>query len=206
MPRTKLQAVRIGKVYPGTVASTGRAVRAMIEKRFGGKAQVAVIAFISHLPEQGGARLKGFRDGIAQLPGAQIVVQQDAWLAPQAANVVSSILTAHPDLNIIWAANEGGTVGAVTAVRNAGKAGQVLVFGTDMSTQLADFLLADDNVLQAVTGQQPFEIGSLALETAVKALEGKPVEKKVALPGILFSREAPEKVKEHRKRLEALSK
>jgi hypothetical protein len=48
-----------------------------------------------------------------------------------------------PDLDAIWAANEGGTAGAVIAVKNAGKAGKVAVFGTDMSEQLARFLLEE---------------------------------------------------------------
>ena len=37
------------------------------------------------------------------------------------------------------------------AVKNAGKGGQVAVFGTDTSEQLISFLLSDDNILQAIT-------------------------------------------------------
>src|SRR5207247_607528 len=136
-------------------SSTGRAAREFIEARLGGKARVALIGFSSQLPEQGGARQKGFKQEIAGMPGVTIVAEQDAWNAPEAATTVSEILTKKP--NVIWAANEGGTVGAVTAVRSAGKAGQVVVFGTDISAQLIDFLLDDDGVLQAVTAQKPFE-------------------------------------------------
>jgi len=119
---------------------------------------------------------------------------------------VDNILTAHPDLDIIWAANEGGTVGAVTAVRDSGKAGQVVVFGTDMSEQIADFLLADENILQAVTGQKPFEMGFKALEAAVRVLNGEPVEKRVRLPGVLFTRERPDEIKQYKERLQELTK
>jgi ABC-type sugar transport system substrate-binding protein len=120
--------------------------------------------------------------------------------------MVENILTAHPDVNIIWAANEGGTVGAVTAVRNAGKAGQILVFGTDISEQMADFLLAEDGILQAVTGQKPFEIGDLAVQSALKALKGEKIEKKVSLPGILFTRAQPDEVKKYKQYLQERSK
>jgi ABC-type sugar transport system substrate-binding protein len=187
-------------------AATGRAVRGYIEEKLGGNAKLAMIECKACAPEQCGMRSDGFREGLGELPGVQIVANQDAWLAPQAADVVESILTAHPDLDIIWASNEGGTVGAVTAVRNSGKAGQVAVFGTDMSEQLGDFLLADENILQAVTGQKPFEIGYMALEAAVKVLTGEPVEKKVRLPGVLFTRERPDEVKEYRKRLQELTR
>jgi ABC-type sugar transport system substrate-binding protein len=116
------------------------------------------------------------------------------------------MLTAHPEINLVWAANEGGTVGAVTAVVNKGKAGSVFVFGTDMSEQIGTFLLASDDVLQAVTGQKPFEIGQRALTAAIDALAKKPVEKKVALPGILFSRHQSNEVKKYMEFLASMSR
>ena len=110
--------------------------------------------------KQSTQRVSGFKQELTQLPGVQIVAEQDAWLAEQAVKKAGDILTAHPEVNVIWAANEGGTVGAVMAVKNSGRAGKVLVFGTDTGEQLAEFLLNDDDILQAVTGQRPFEIGS----------------------------------------------
>lgn len=180
-------------------ATTGRAAREYIEKKLGGKARIALIGFASQLPEQGGARQRGFRNEIAALPGVQIVAEQDAWNAPEAATTVNEILTKGPDL--VWAANEGGTVGAVTAVKNAGKAGQVAVFGTDISLQLIDFLLAEDGVLQAVTAQKPVEMGETALEAAYMAIKGEPVKKVVVLPGVLFTREKPDEVRAYRESL-----
>jgi simple sugar transport system substrate-binding protein/ribose transport system substrate-binding protein len=116
------------------------------------------------------------------------------------------ILTANPDVNILWAANEGGTVGAVMAVRNAGKAGKVVVFGTDIGEQICDFLLARDNVLQAVTGQRPYEIGKMALENVVRVLKGDSVQATISLPGVLLTRERPDEVQSMKARLQELSK
>ncbi len=186
--------------------STGKAAVKYIQEKLNGKANIAMLEFMSLSPEQSGERVRGFKDTVSKLPGVKIVAEQDAWLAPDAVDKVESILTAHPDVDIIWAANEGGTVGAVGAVRNAHKAGKVVVFGTDMSEQLGDFLLADDNVLQAVTGQKPFDIGSMSVEMAVKALNGQPVDKKISLPGSLFTRDEAEEVKIYKKRLQELSK
>lgn len=69
---------------------------------------------------------------------------------------------------------------------------------------MINFLLSDDNVLQAVTGQQPFEIGSLAVESALKVLRGEPVEKKVAMPGVRLSRAEKDGVVAFQKRLQEL--
>ena len=69
------------------------------------------------------------------------------------------------------------------------------MFGTDISEQMAGFLLADDNILQAVTGQKPLEIGAMAVATAIKAVKGEPVDKQTALSGILYTRQRPDEVK-----------
>jgi simple sugar transport system substrate-binding protein/ribose transport system substrate-binding protein len=150
-------------------------------------------------------RIGGFQSEITKLPGVKIVADQDAWLAEQAVKKVGDILTANPHVDIIWAANEGGTVGAVMAVKNAGKAGRVAVFGTDNSEQLSNFLLDDDHILQAVTGQRPFDLGSKAVEAAINVLKGQQVEKKVSLPGVLLSREKPEEVRQFKEHLKQLT-
>jgi ABC-type sugar transport system substrate-binding protein len=186
-------------------ASTGKAARAFIEQRLHGKATIGILTFISQAPEQGNARTTGFKQEVTTLPGVRIVAEQDAWLAEQAVKKAGDILTANPDVNILWAANEGGTVGAVMAVKNAGKAGKVFVFGTDTGEQIADFLLANDQVLQAVTGQRPYDIGKLAVETMVRVLKKEPVQPKISLSGVLLSRDHPDEVRSFREHLRAMS-
>lgn len=185
---------------------TGAAVRKYIEQKLDGTAKVAIIQFVAASLEEGPKRPSGFESQIKDMPGVQIVARQDAWLAHKANEVVETLLGSHPDLDIIWAANEGGTVGAVTAVRNAGKAGKVVVFGTDISAQLADFLLADDNILQAVTAQKPFEMGHTAMTNAVKAIRGEPVVKGILLNGELYSRDNLDAVRKVKAELTELSK
>lgn len=187
-------------------STSGEAAIAFIQEKLGGKAKVGLVEYVSLAPEPGGQRVKGFKDKISTLPGVEIVTEQDAWLAPEATVLVENMLTAHPEINVLWAANEGGTVGAVNGVISKGRAGQVYVFGTDMSEQIGGFLLAEDNVLQAVTGQKPYDIGHQALTAAVKAMKGEPVEKKVVLPGMLFARSKPDEVKAYVKVLQDLTK
>lgn len=184
--------------------STGKEVRKYIEEKLGGKAKIAMLECIAGAPEQCTMRSNGFLDAIKDLPDVEVVARQDGRLANEAANVASSLLTAHPDLDIIWAANEGGTEGAVTAVRNSPSRDRVKVFGTDMSEQLANFLLAEDGILLAVTGQRPFEMGRRAAETASKALAGEPVDKVVILDGELFTRENAGRVQAYKDELATL--
>jgi len=186
--------------------TTGEAARAYIEKHLGGKAVVAILAFQSQAPEQSTMRVNGFREEITKLPGVKIVAEQDAWLSEQAVRRGGDLLTAHPDINILWGANEGATVGSVMAVKNSGRAGRVVVFGTDTGDQIAGFLLSEDGILQAVTGQQPFELGSRAVQSALGVLKGERVAVKQSLPGVLLSRTDPEAVKEFASRLKELNR
>ncbi|MCY3023402.1 MAG: substrate-binding domain-containing protein [Planctomycetota bacterium] len=180
---------------------TGKAARKYIEEKLGGKAKIAILAFKSQLSEQSDARTGGFKKEVMQLPGVEVVAEQDAWLPELAVSKAGDILTAHPEVDVIYAANEGGTIGSVLAVKNAGKTGKVVVFGTDVNEQLLTFLLSPDNILQAITAQRPVEVGRLAVEYALKALRKEPIETPKYLKGILLSRTDPEGVKDYEKQL-----
>jgi len=183
---------------------TGQATCQYIENELGGEAKIAVIAFKSYLPEQSNARTQGFKDQVTQMPGVEIVAEQDAWLVEQAVKKAGYILTSNPDVDIIWSANEGGTVGAVMAVRNSARAGETVVFGTDISQQLIDALLANDGILQAITGQRPYKIGYQAVQSTLKALNGEQFESIVSMPGVLLARDKPEEIRAYKTRLDDL--
>ena len=132
------------------------------------------------------------------------MAEQAAWLPEMAIKKAGDILTATPDVDIIWSANEGGTVGSVMAVKNAGKQGEVVVFGTDASAQLVEFALSDDGILQAITTQTPFELGVKSVELAVAARRGQQVEDRVVMIGVLVARDNPEGVRAFGKRMKEL--
>ena len=70
------------------------------------------------------------------------------------------------------------------------------MFGTDISSQLCDFLISDDNVLHAVTAQEPYKMGARAMKTGIRLVKGEKLEKiEVILPGTLFTNEDKEKIK-----------
>jgi simple sugar transport system substrate-binding protein len=117
------------------------------------------------------------------------------------AQAAAELLRAHPDVEVFWSANECGTESLVGAVRARGLAERVRVWGTDISPRLAGMLLAPDEVLQAVTGQTPREMGFRAVAAALAALRGRTAPFKTELvPHHLFlhgSEEARRYVREH---------
>jgi len=114
---------------------------------------------------------------------------QEGFMPDVGSSVAENILQANPKINILWSENEGGTIGEVIAVRTMKLQGKVFVFGTDMSTQLADFLLDKDNVLQAVTGQSPRLMGSQSVNAAISVVKGSKVEYYHVVPNAFYSRD-----------------
>lgn len=140
-------------------------------------------------------RGEGFRQALNDAGVAfNEVANQEGYLPDVAASVGETMLQGNPTINILWAENEGGTVGLTLAVESMGLAGDVFVFGTDISPQLANMLLSDDNILQAVTGQSPEEMGGNAVNAAIiVATGGEPAGYNI-VPNAFFSRSDPDAI------------
>ena len=182
--------VAILDAFPGAVASysadnysfchqTGEAAVKFIQENYGADEtiNIGVIQFKTQIPEQSADRVDGFFAALDEAGiNYKIIADQDAWLQDMAVETAGDMISANPDLDIIYAANDGGTVGSVMAVENAGKAGEIFVFGTDGSEQIVDLLKDDTNILQAVTAQDAFQIGYSTVEALVNAIEGTSFE------------------------------
>jgi sugar transport system substrate-binding protein len=167
-------------------STTGAGAVKFIEQQLGGQ---AVIGLLNCDQFEGcPPRKEGFLAAVTALPGVTVVADQAGWIADDALPVSEAMLEANPTINLLWAANEGGTVAHALAVQSSGLAGKVFVFGTDMNNQMAQMLQADDNILQGVTGQAPFQMGYDALNTTLAVLAGEQVEPLQNTPTILFAR------------------
>ena len=83
-------------------------------------------------------RTAGFRQAMTEA-GMDIVASQSAqWDQTTAVTVASGILVQHPDLAAILAANDNMALGAVAAVRQAGKEDQISIIAFDASPAVVD--------------------------------------------------------------------
>jgi ABC-type sugar transport system substrate-binding protein len=145
-----------------------------IKDQLGGSAKVAIVDFDDQLPDQSKARYSGFEDGLkASGVSYEVVAHQSAHLQDDALAKTTDMLTAHPETQVIFACNEGGTIGAAMAVKQAGLAGKVYVFGYDGSDQLTSMILSGDNILLGTVAQDPYSQGYKAVEALVKSLKGE---------------------------------
>jgi ribose transport system substrate-binding protein len=136
---------------------------------------------IAFIPFQQGTvtneqREEGFKEGLKDHPELELVAEQSSQSNYNTAlQVTEDILTANPDLNAIFAANEPGVLGAAEAVRQAGKAGEVVIVGWDASPE--ELQGVEDGVISALVVQNPFKMGYDGTNAAVKIVrEGATVE------------------------------
>ncbi len=182
-------------------AQMGRYVADYVTKNLDGKAKIALLTIPKY--EVGQQRREGFVAEISKVPGIQIVAEQEGELPEPSANTLETILQANPDVSIVWAANEGGTVGAITAVRASGAA--VKVFGTDMSLQTANALLDANSGLVAVSTQDPFTIGYRSAQLALAKIAGEAVPAEEIVPLQMFTTDKPEDVTAYLDKYKALA-
>jgi len=78
------------------------------------------------------SRSGGFHSVVDHYPDLKMVAQQNAdFDRNKALEVMESILQVHPDINGVFCGNDAMAMGAFQALKSAGKADQVMVFGFD---------------------------------------------------------------------------
>jgi ribose transport system substrate-binding protein len=116
-------------------------------------------------------RRLGFEDAM-KAAGAKIVSSQSGyWETDKANQVVAAVITEHPDLKAVLCANDSMALGAVAALRAAGKLDQVLVVGYDNIAAVQQ-LLAEGKVL-ATADQHADRLAVFGIEYALDMLKTK---------------------------------
>ena len=181
----------------------GKNAAEFIKANITGPVNVAQVDFDHQIPEQSKARYNGFYAGLDEA-GLEYtkVAAVSANMQDDALTKVSDMLTAHPEINVIWASNDGGTIGATMAVQQAGLAGKVFVFGYDGGDQQTSMILSSDHILVGVVSQDPYTQGFKAVESLALTLQGKtnPDKGKITVvPGMYLSSDDPAGVNAWRK-------
>jgi ribose transport system substrate-binding protein len=114
-------------------------------------------------------RRLGFEDAMLE-SGLKVVSSQSAdWETDKANTITASILSEHPNLKGILASNDSMAVGAVAAVKAAGRTGDVLIVGFDNIAAVQQ-LLEEEKVV-ATADQHGDELAVFGIETALALLD-----------------------------------
>lgn len=118
-------------------------------------------------------RRNGFVEGAGD--AITIVAEQSAnWEVDQGYSATQNILTANPDLQLVYCGNDGMAIGALRAVEEAGKQEQIKVIGFDGVSEALN--LIEQGKLLGSVAQYPAEMGIMGVANAIKLLKGETVE------------------------------
>ncbi|CRM73811.1 putative ribose transporter substrate-binding protein [Pseudomonas sp. FH4] len=125
-------------------------------------------------------RTAGFKDAM-DAAGMKIVSTQSGnWEIDQGNKVAAAMLSEYPDLKALLAGNDNMALGAVSAVRAAGKAGKVQVVGYDNIAAIKPML--QDGRILATADQAAAQQAVFGIQNALKLVKGEKVE---AVDGVI---------------------
>ncbi|WP_321785010.1 sugar ABC transporter substrate-binding protein [Burkholderia pyrrocinia] len=138
-----------------------------LEKRLKAGDQVGVVEGVS-TTTNAQQRTAGFQDAM-KAGGMKVVsVQSGEWEIDKGNAVAAAMLNEYPNLKALLCGNDNMAIGAVSAVRAAGKQGKVLVVGYDNINAIKP-MLKDGRVL-ATADQYAAKQAVFGIDTALKAI------------------------------------
>jgi len=144
-------------------------------------------------------RVKGFEQKLKDYPDLKIVVKQTGeGVRDKAMNVTENVLQAHPDIKGIFAINDDSALGALMAVRAAGKDKSIMIVGYDATPEARDMILAG-SALKADVIQYPKRIGAETIQTIGRHFAGVRIPSKIPVEVGIVDKAALEKEATSRK-------
>ncbi|MCH5575125.1 sugar ABC transporter substrate-binding protein [Pseudomonas syringae pv. syringae] len=119
-------------------------------------------------------RTAGFKDAMDEAKMKVVSTQSGNWEIDKGNAVASAMLNEYPNLKALLAGNDSMALGAVSAVRAAGKAGKVMVVGYDNINAIKP-MLKDGRVL-ATADQYAAKQAVFGIEAALKLVKGEKVD------------------------------
>lgn len=126
-------------------------------------------------------RKLGFEEAL-NAAGIKIVASQTAyWETDKANQVAAAIITEHPEIKAMICANDSMALGAVAALRAAGKLSTVLVSGFDNIKAVQDLLKTKEVI--ATADQHADQVAAYGIEYVLEILKTKaaPADRETAI-------------------------
>lgn len=116
-------------------------------------------------------RTQGCNEALEQYPGIKVVATQTAnWDETEAFKATQNILTAHPNLEAVFAESDAMSLGAAKAARRAGRDDLISV-GIDGFPTMLEAI--ESGLTQATMAQQPYKMGQMAIRDAIRVMNGE---------------------------------
>ncbi len=152
-------------------AIVGEWAKEYITENLDGKAKVAVLDFPAS-PIVCGLRAQGFAETVSQLEGVEIVAQQDGKATrTDSMSVMENILTANPDVDLVYGINYDTGAGAAAAIEAANSKAIVCcnAWGQEGFQQLED----NHPIIKCMAASSPVTQARDAIDAIAPALAGE---------------------------------
>jgi ribose transport system substrate-binding protein len=152
-----------------------------------GTGKVAVLSFFKGSGTSD-EREQGFLEGIREFPGIEVAqVEYTDSDSAKARDKMETLLTAHPDLNGVFASNEPNVVGAGSVLRERRLSDRLTLVGFDASPSEIQYL--EQGVVHALVVQDPFKMGYEGVRVLSEIARGKSVERRVDTGAVVVTRD-----------------
>ncbi|ANQ53558.1 D-ribose transporter subunit RbsB [Thermosipho affectus] len=144
-----------------------------IAEKLNGKGKVVELVGI---PGTSAARDRGlgFETELKKYPGLVLVAKQTAnFNRAEGLTVMENLLEAYPDIDAVFAQNDEMALGAIEAIKAAGKLDDIIVVGFDAIPDAIEAVKKGE--MAATIAQQPYLMGQLAIQKAFEFLETQTV-------------------------------
>ncbi|MFE4706849.1 sugar ABC transporter substrate-binding protein [Peribacillus simplex] len=143
-------------------------------------------------------RTKGNKDVIEKYPDMNIVREATAdYQRSQGMTLMENWIQSGGEIDAVVANNDEMAIGAIMALEESGKRGDIIVAGIDGTEDGLDYV--KQGKLNVTTFQDGYGQGQSAIETAMKAVNGEKIENKFV--NVPFELVTKENVEEYLKRL-----
>lgn len=149
-----------------------------IANKLGGQGNLVVILGV---PESTNSVLRsaGFNPQLEYWPNINIVAEQSGqWLRLPTRQVMANILQANTEIDAVFAQNDEMALGAIQAIKDAGREDEIFVVGMDAQKEGLE-AIRDENVFDMTIANE-WRMDT-ALQVAIDAVRGAPVPQRVVL-------------------------
>jgi ribose transport system substrate-binding protein len=176
-------------------AHGGQLAAEAMNELLGGQGKVLVITQPPGSTAQD-ARTAGFEEKIKEYPAIDYIGAQYQSDDPQkAAQIITSTLSAHPDLAGVFSTNDQGAIGAVTGLKQAKATGKVKLVAYDAAT--AEVAALKNGAISTLIAQNPRQEGEVAMETAAALINGESVEPVIETELVVIGEDEADKASQY---------
>jgi ribose transport system substrate-binding protein len=126
-------------------------------------------------------RGKGFNQAMDKYDGMEVIARQPAGFdRAEGMTVMENILQGNQNIDAVFAHNDNMALGAMEAIAAAGRSDEIMIVGFDAIDDAREAV--KEGEMAATVAQKPGLMGEMAVETAIKVVNGEEVAEYTPVP------------------------